>query len=190
MPDPVGTGHTTPALRDRRPRFGLGRGVPDTGGWGDGLAIHPGVEGASAGGKPPDAGVVAFGLAPTGQLHDDGAELRGPQERQDLLLPGRLRGGPGRAGDPHVVPLVEELPRGEFGIPPDAGARGVRDPEKVADRFAYYLRRNPHDGRYFGVRVGRYGGADPGELTRAAACLVMIRIQLGEPYLWVWQRAG
>jgi hypothetical protein len=60
-------------------------------------------------------------------------------------------------------------------------AVAVRDPEEVADRFAYYLSRNPHDGRYFGVRVGRDGRADPGELTRAAGRLVMIRTRLGEP---------
>lgn len=53
-------------------------------------------------------------------------------------------------------------------------AVAVRDPEVVAERFAYYLRRNPHDGRYFGVRVGRDGRADPGELARAAGRLVMI----------------
>jgi hypothetical protein len=53
----------------------------------------------------------------------------------------------------------------------------VRDPEKVAEPFAYYLRRNPHDARYFGVRVGRDGRADPEELARAAHNLVMIRIR-------------
>jgi hypothetical protein len=51
----------------------------------------------------------------------------------------------------------------------------VTDPEAVAERFTYYLRRNPHDGRYFGVRVSRDGRADPGELARAAGRLVMIR---------------
>ncbi len=59
-------------------------------------------------------------------------------------------------------------------------AVAVRDPEAVAERFAYYLRRNPHDGRYFGVRVGRDGQADPGERARAAGRLVMIRIRLEE----------
>ena len=34
--------------------------------------------------QPPDAGVVAFGVAPPRQLHDDGAHLRGGHERQDL----------------------------------------------------------------------------------------------------------
>ena len=57
-------------------------------------------------------------------------------------------------------------------------AVAVRDPEQVAERFAYYLRRNPHDGRYFGVRVGRDGRADPDELVRAAAHLVMVRTLL------------
>jgi hypothetical protein len=56
----------------------------------------------------------------------------------------------------------------------------VRDPGAVAERFAYYLRRNPHDGKYFGVRVGRDGRADPGELARAAGRLVMIRTRLEE----------
>ncbi len=59
-------------------------------------------------------------------------------------------------------------------------AVAVRDPEAVAERFAYYLRRNPHDGRYFGVRVGRNGRVDPGELARAAGRLVMIRSRLEE----------
>jgi hypothetical protein len=40
-------------------------------------------------------------------------------------------------------------------------AVAVRDPEQVAERFAYYLTRNPHDGRYFGVRVGRTAGWTP-----------------------------
>jgi hypothetical protein len=57
-------------------------------------------------------------------------------------------------------------------------AVAVRDPETVAERFAHYLRRNPHDGKYFGVSVGRGGRADPGELARAASHLVMIRTQL------------
>jgi hypothetical protein len=56
----------------------------------------------------------------------------------------------------------------------------VREPEAVAERFAYYLRRNPHDGRFFGVRVGRDGRADPAELARAAGRLVMIRSRLEE----------
>ena len=59
-------------------------------------------------------------------------------------------------------------------------AVAVRDPEAVAERFAYYLRRNPHDGRYFGVRVGRDGRADPEELARAAGRLVMVRSRLEE----------
>jgi hypothetical protein len=42
-------------------------------------------------------------------------------------------------------------------------AVAVRDPEVVAERFAYYLRCNPHDGRYFGVRVGRDGREDQTE---------------------------
>ena len=54
-------------------------------------------------------------------------------------------------------------------------ALAVRDPAQVAERFAYYLGRNPHDARYFGVRNGRNGRADPQELARAAANLVMIR---------------
>jgi hypothetical protein len=57
-------------------------------------------------------------------------------------------------------------------------AFAVKDPEAVAERFAYYLVRNPHEGRYFGVRVGRDGRADPDELARAAARLVMIRTRL------------
>ena len=55
-----------------------------------------------------------------------------------------------------------------------------RDPERVRERFAYYLKRNPHDGKYFGVRVGRDGRTDPGELARAADSLVMIRSRLDE----------
>jgi hypothetical protein len=62
-------------------------------------------------------------------------------------------------------------------------AVAVRDPEAGAERFAYYLRRNPHDARYFGVRVGRDGRANPPELIRAAGRLVMIRTVLdGEPH--------
>jgi hypothetical protein len=57
-------------------------------------------------------------------------------------------------------------------------AVAVRDPELVAERFDYYLRRNPHDGRYFGVRVGRDGRTDPDELARAVARLVLIRTRL------------
>ena len=56
----------------------------------------------------------------------------------------------------------------------------VRDPEAVAEHFAYNLRRNPHDGRYFGVRVGRVGRTDHGELARAAGRLVMLRIRVKE----------
>jgi hypothetical protein len=59
-------------------------------------------------------------------------------------------------------------------------AVAVRDPEGVAEHFAYYLRRNPHDGRYFGVRVGRDGRTDPGELARAAGRLVMLRVRVEE----------
>ena len=147
------------------------------------------MEDAPAGGQLPDAGVVAFSVAPAGELHDDGADLRGGQERQDLLLPGRIRGGSGGVNDLHVVLLVEELPRGEAGVAAPAGAQGagtavaVRDPEAVAERFAYYLRRNPHEGRYFGVGVGRDGTANPRELARAAGRLVMIRTVLdGEPH--------
>jgi hypothetical protein len=61
----------------------------------------------------------------------------------------------------------------------------VRDPDRVLERFAYYLKRNPHDGKYFGVRVGRDGKTDPDELARAADRLVMIRTALddaGGPY--------
>ncbi len=59
-------------------------------------------------------------------------------------------------------------------------AVAVRDPEGVAEHFAYYLRRNPHDGRYFGVRVGRDARTDPGELARAAGRLVMLRVRVEE----------
>jgi len=58
-------------------------------------------------------------------------------------------------------------------------AVAVRNPEVVAERFAYYLRHNPHDGRYFGVKVDRSGRADPDELVRAADRLVMVRTRLG-----------
>ncbi|MDP8973396.1 MAG: hypothetical protein M3N45_09540 [Actinomycetota bacterium] len=57
-------------------------------------------------------------------------------------------------------------------------AVAVRDPEAVTERFAYYLRRNPHDGKYFGVRVGRDGRADPDELAHAARRLIMVRSRL------------
>jgi hypothetical protein len=57
-------------------------------------------------------------------------------------------------------------------------AVAVRDPEVVAERFAYYLGRNPHDGRFFGVRVGRDGRTNPDELARAVARLVLIRTRL------------
>ena len=57
-------------------------------------------------------------------------------------------------------------------------AVAVRDPETVAERLAYYLRRNPHDGRFFGVRVGRDGRADGEDIARAARRLVMIRTRL------------
>lgn len=53
----------------------------------------------------------------------------------------------------------------------------ARDPEAETERFAYHLRRNPLDARYFGVRVGRDGRADPEELARAAGRLVMIRLE-------------
>ena len=59
-------------------------------------------------------------------------------------------------------------------------AVAVRDPKAVAERFTYYLRRNPHDGRYFGVKVNRDGRADPEELARAARPLAMIRSRLEE----------
>jgi len=59
-------------------------------------------------------------------------------------------------------------------------AVAVRDPEAVAERFAYYLRRNPHDGKYFGGRVDRDDRADPGKLARAAGRLVMIHSRLEE----------
>ena len=59
-------------------------------------------------------------------------------------------------------------------------AVAVRDPGVVAELFVYYLKCNPHDGRYFGVRVGRDGRTDPGELTRAAGSLVMIQSRLDE----------
>ena len=57
-------------------------------------------------------------------------------------------------------------------------AVAVRDQEQVTECFAYYLRRNPHDGRYFGVRVGKDGRADPDDLARAATRLVMVRTLL------------
>ncbi len=57
-------------------------------------------------------------------------------------------------------------------------AIAVMDPAAVADRFARYLRRNPHDGRYFGLSVGRDGRVDPGELARTAGSLVMIQTRL------------
>jgi hypothetical protein len=57
-------------------------------------------------------------------------------------------------------------------------AVAVRDPGVVADRFAYYLKRNPRDGRYFGLSVGRDGRVDPGELARATDSLVMIQARL------------
>ena len=50
-------------------------------------------------------------------------------------------------------------------------AVAVRDLAMVAECFAYYLKRNPHDGRYSGVRVGRDGRKDPGTLARAADSL-------------------
>jgi hypothetical protein len=56
-------------------------------------------------------------------------------------------------------------------------AVAVRDPA-VAERFAYYLGRNPHDGRYFEVRVGRDGRTDPDELARTVAHLVLVRTRL------------
>ena len=59
-------------------------------------------------------------------------------------------------------------------------AFAVKDPEVITERFAYYLGRNPHEGRYFGVKVGRDGRADPEELSRAAGRLVMIRSRLEE----------
>jgi hypothetical protein len=59
-------------------------------------------------------------------------------------------------------------------------AVALRDPETVAERFAYYLRRNPHEGRYFGVGVGRGGRVDPEELARAAGRLAMVRTRLEE----------
>ena len=57
-------------------------------------------------------------------------------------------------------------------------AVAVRDPEALTERFAYYLRRNPHDSKYFGVRVGRDGRADPDELARSAGRLIMVRSRL------------
>ena len=66
-------------------------------------------------------------------------------------------------------------------------AAAVRDPEAVAERFAYYLKRNPHDGGYFGVRVGRDGRTDPGEVTRAAGSLVMSQSRLDETRSPCWE---
>ncbi|MDP9475675.1 MAG: hypothetical protein M3R38_08295 [Actinomycetota bacterium] len=54
-------------------------------------------------------------------------------------------------------------------------AVAVRDPEAVTEGLGYYLGRNPHDGRFFGVRVDRNGRVSPDELARAAGRLVMIR---------------
>jgi hypothetical protein len=65
-------------------------------------------------------------------------------------------------------------------------AVAVRDPEVVAERFAYYLGRNPHDGKYFGVRVGRDGRTDPDELARAVAHLVLIRTRLEGAHAPLW----
>ncbi len=59
-------------------------------------------------------------------------------------------------------------------------AVAVTDTDVVAERFAYYLRRNPHDGRFFGVKVGRDGGVDSDQLARSAGRLVMIRTRLEE----------
>jgi hypothetical protein len=39
-----------------------------------------------ASGQPPDVCVVAFGVTPSGQLLDNGTDLRGGQERQKLFL--------------------------------------------------------------------------------------------------------
>ena len=51
--------------------------------------------------------------------------------------------------------------------------------------FARYLRRNPHGGRYLGLRVGRDGRVDPGDLARAAGSLVMIQTRFkGAPSPW------
>jgi hypothetical protein len=156
---------------------------------GDGLAINPGVEDAPAGCQPPDAGVVAFGVPPADQLLDDGADLRGRQEGRTYSFP------VGYAEDPEGLMTFtwfswwtyfrEERPVSlRLRIRELRGtAVAVRDPEPVAERFAYYLRRNPHDARYFGVRVGRDGRANPPELIRAAGRLVMIRTVLdGEPH--------
>ena len=57
-------------------------------------------------------------------------------------------------------------------------AVAATDPEVVAESFPYYLGRNPHDGRYFGVKVGRDGRTNPDELARAVARLVQIRTRL------------
>ena len=59
-------------------------------------------------------------------------------------------------------------------------AVAVREPEAVAKRFVHYLRPNPHDARFFGVRLDRDGRANPAELARAADRLVMIRVRLEE----------
>ena len=59
-----------------------------------------------------------------------------------------------------------------------ATAVAVTDPASVAERFACYLRRNPHDGRYFSLSVGRDGRVDPGELARAADSPVKIQTRL------------
>ena len=59
-------------------------------------------------------------------------------------------------------------------------AVAVRNPDVVAEHLDYYLRRNTHDGRYFGVRVGRDSRTDSGELDHAAGRLVMIRSRAEE----------
>ena len=152
----------------------------------DGLAIHPGVEGVAASYQPADGRVVAFAVAPSCQLLDDGLDFRGARSGRNYSFPdGYAEDAEGlvmftrfawwknfREGRPVSLCLRGREVRG--------WAVAVRDPEQVAERFAYYLQCNPHDGRYFGVRVGRDGRVDPDDLACAAARLVMVRTLLGK----------
>lgn len=61
-------------------------------------------------------------------------------------------------------------------------AVAVKEPEAVADRFAYYLRSNPHDARYFGVKASRNGRINSGDMSLAAGCLTMIRTVLADEH--------
>ena len=65
-------------------------------------------------------------------------------------------------------------------------AVAVREPAVVGERFACYQGRNPHDGRYFWVRVGRNARTEPDELARAVAHLVLIRTRLEGAHAPLW----